>query len=180
MPRFKAYLSDNGPWSQLVTHENIKLMDLTHDLAIKLSPQLSIKPILVPHRDEFTETVGYYIAGPNKTALFVPDIDKWQKWDKDITAEITEVDYALLDATFFANGEIPNRDMSEIPHPFVEESMALFKSLSSREKNKIIFIHFNHSNPLIDPTSEAAQQVNDAGFKVAYRGMKLTLWTLLF
>ncbi len=175
MPRFKNYLTNNGPWSQLVTLENIKLMDLAHDQITKLSPQLSVKPILVPHRDEFTETVGYYIIGPNKTALFIPDIDKWQKWNKDIVEEIKKVDYALLDATFFANGEIPNRDMCEIPHPFVEESMQLFKDLSPEDKNKVIFIHFNHTNPLLKPDSEAAKQVKAKGFKVAYRGMKIEL-----
>ena len=175
MPRFKAYLTDNGPWSQLVALENIKLMDLADNQSAKLSTQLSVKPILVPHRDEFTETVGYYITGPNKTALFIPDIDKWQKWDKDIAAEIAAVDYALLDATFFANGEIPNRDMSEIPHPFVAESMQLLKDLSPEDRNKVIFIHFNHTNPLLNPDSEAAKQVKANGFQVAYRGMKISL-----
>jgi pyrroloquinoline quinone biosynthesis protein B len=175
MPRFKDYLNNNGPWSQLITLENIKLMDLAHDQITKLSAQLSVKPILVPHRDEFTETVGYYITGPNKTALFIPDIDKWQKWDKDIEVEIAKVDYALLDATFFANGEIPNRDMSEIPHPFVAESMQLFKDLSPEDKNKVTFIHFNHTNPLLNLNSEAAKQVKANGFNVAYRGMKINL-----
>lgn len=175
MPRFKAYLTDNGPWSQLVALANIKLMDLADNQSAKLSAQLSVKPVLVPHRDEFTETVGYYITGPNKTALFIPDIDKWQKWDKDIAAEIAAVDYALLDATFFANGEIPNRDMSEIPHPFVAESMQLLKDLSPEDKNKVIFIHFNHTNPLLNPDSEAAKQVKANGFQVAYRGMKINL-----
>ncbi len=175
MPRFKSYLQNNGPWSQLVKLENIVLQDLTDNQVTRLSPNISIKPILVPHRDEFTETVGYYITGPNKTALFIPDIDKWQKWERDIIKEVQQVDYALLDATFYANGEIPNRDMSEIPHPFVTESMALFKDLPAAEKSKVFFIHFNHSNPLINPQSEAAEQVRAAGFKVAEKGIKIPL-----
>lgn len=175
MPRFKRFLQDNGPWSQLVTLGNIQLMDLQQAQAVTLSEHLSVKPLLVPHRDEFTETVGYHIAGPNKKVLFIPDIDKWQKWDQDIRQAVQQVDFALLDATFFANGEIPNRDMSEIPHPFVTESMALFKDLSAADKQKIMFIHFNHSNPLIDPDSEAAQQVNKMGFRVAHRGLVISL-----
>ncbi len=175
MPKFKQFLTNNGPWSQLVKLENIVLRDLAHEQTKRLSKHIKVKPVLVPHRDEFSETVGFYIQGPNKTALFIPDIDKWQKWHRNIATEITRVDYALLDATFFANGEIPNRDMSEIPHPFVTESMALFKDLPASEKNKVIFIHFNHSNPLIDPHSEAAKQVKAAGFQVAYRGLKINL-----
>ncbi len=175
MPRFKQYLKNNGPWSQLVSLNNIKLMDLQHQQAVKLSKHLSVTPFTVPHRDEFTETVGYHIKGPNKTAMFIPDIDKWQKWDKDIIEEIKKVDYALLDATFFANNEIPNRDMSEIPHPFVTESMILFKDLPAEEKNKIIFIHFNHTNPLINLSSLAASEVFHNGYSTAFRGMKLDL-----
>lgn len=175
MLRFKHYLQSNGPWNQLVELENIKLMDLADGQVEKLSSQLSVKPMLVPHRDEYTETVGYVIQGPNKSMLYIPDIDKWQKWDKDIKAEISKVDYALLDATFFANGEIPNRDMSEIPHPFVAESMDLFKDLSPQDKNKVVFIHFNHTNPLLNLDSEAAKQVKANGFQVAYRGMKIDL-----
>ena len=175
MPRFKQFLKNNGPWSQLVDLGNIVLKTLGHHVDVKLSDGLTVTPFTVPHRDEFTETVGYQISGPSKTALFIPDIDKWQKWDIDIAEAIKKVDYALLDATFFANGEIPGRDMSEIPHPFVEESMDLFEGLSIADKAKVIFIHFNHTNPLLDLNSQASKQVKVNGFRVAYRGMKLDL-----
>ncbi|WP_099018735.1 MBL fold metallo-hydrolase [Marinicella litoralis] len=175
MPRFKKYLQNNGPWSQLVDYKNIVLQDLHDQSTVQLNPNLSIKPMLVPHRDEYTETVAYVIKGPRKSVLFIPDIDKWQKWNKDIKAEISQVDYAFLDATFFANGEIPNRDMAEIPHPFVEESLQLLKDLSPKDKAKVIFIHFNHTNPLLNHDSEASEQVKAHGFKVAYRGMKIDL-----
>ena len=175
MPRFKDYLSHNGPWSQLVALNNISLMDLKAGEEVSVTANIKVRPLQVPHRDEFTETVGFVISGPNKKVLFIPDIDKWHLWERDIRTEINAVDHALLDATFFANGEIPGRDMSEIPHPFVTESLALFADLPAAEKHKIIFIHFNHSNPLIDPASEAADQVRAAGFRVAERGMKLDL-----
>lgn len=175
MPKMKQFLQDNGPWSQLVDLNNITLMPLDNQQTKKLSNNISIKPILVPHRDEFSETVGYNITGPNKTALFIPDINKWKKWDLNIVEEIKKVDYALLDATFYQNGEIPNRDMSEIPHPFVEESMALFKELSQIDKNKVIFIHFNHSNPLLQKNSKAQKTVKANGFNFAYEGMEINL-----
>jgi len=175
MPRFKQYLQSNGPWSQLVNLKNITLKDLTANQPIHLTPNITVIPLLVPHRDEFTETVGFVISGPNQKVLFIPDIDKWHLWEREITAEIKAVDVAFLDATFYANGEIPNRDMSEIPHPFVTESMALFKDLPAAEKSKVFFIHFNHSNPLINPQSEAAEQVRAAGFKVAEKGIKIPL-----
>ncbi len=167
MPKMKYFLSNNGPWEQLVTNKNIQLKELQHETPVVLSKNLSVTPILVPHRDEYSETVGYLIQGPNKSALFIPDIDKWNRWEKDIIEEIKKVDYAFLDATFFNGVELNNRDMSEIPHPSIEESMALFKELSPTEKVKVIFIHFNHTNPALNPNSEAYQEILKKGFKVA-------------
>ena len=131
--------------------------------------------MLVPHRDEFSETVGYQIDGPNKTALFIPDIDKWEIWERDILEEIRQVDYAMVDATFFDENELPGRNMSDIPHPFVVESMELFEGLSETDKNKVIFIHLNHSNPLLDSGSAAYQLIVARGFKVAKEGDYLPL-----
>ena len=85
----------------------------------------------------------------------------------DIIEEIGKVDYAFLDATFYSGKEINNRDISEIPHPFIIESMKKFEALNDSEKQKIIFIHFNHTNPVINPDSEATQEVLKNGFRIA-------------
>lgn len=166
MPRMKTFLENNGPWSQLTARKNIILNEIADEKAIELSDEIHITPFLVPHRDEYSETVGYKIVGPNKSALFIPDIDKWHKWDKDIIAEIKQVDYAFLDATFYSGKEIDNRDISQIPHPFIIESLDLFKSLSAKDRNKVIFIHFNHTNPVINPNSPEAKMVTKQGYRI--------------
>jgi len=173
MPRMKQYLTENGPWSQLVKLNNIELKSIQNDSTIVLNKRISVTPIQVPHREEFTETVGFIIQSKDKKALFIPDIDKWSKWDRSIINYIKEVDIALLDATFFKNGEI-NRDMNEVPHPFVEESMDLFKDLSDKDKQKIYFIHFNHTNPLLIDDSKAEQLVKQKGFNVAKQEMVIS------
>lgn len=170
MPRMKEYLEKNGPWSQLVALQNIELFPLLNEQAEILSSQLKVIPFLVPHRDEYSETVGYRIIGPSKSALFIPDIDKWERWEKDIIREIEKVDYAFLDATFYSGEEINNRDITQIPHPFVIESFEKFKKLSKDEKSKIYFIHFNHTNPVIDPESEESKEVIKNGFRIARQG----------
>lgn len=175
MPRLKEFLETNGPWSQLVNRNNIELQPLEASVKQKLSDGIEIMPILVPHRDEYSETVGYKIYGPNKTALFIPDIDKWEKWKLDIFEEVKSVDYALIDATFYSADELGGRDMSQIPHPLVVESMSLFEDLDQEDKKKIHFIHFNHTNPLIDPESEASRTLKVAGYKIARQGMRLDL-----
>lgn len=170
MPKMVSYLTNNGPWSQLVTNENIALSPLANDSVIQLNQHLKIIPFTVPHRDEYSETVGYKIIGPNKSALFIPDIDKWSKWEKDIIEEVKLVDYAFIDATFYDGAEINNRDISEIPHPFIIETMALFAKEPKEEKNKIYFIHLNHTNPALRSESDQLKTILENGFHVAQFG----------
>jgi pyrroloquinoline quinone biosynthesis protein B len=167
MPRIKTFLEQNGPWSQLVTNKNIALQEMHDKKEISLTNKLKVIPFTVPHRDEFSETVGYTIIGPNKKAVFIPDIDKWQKWNTNIIDAIAKVDYAFIDGTFYDAAEINNRDISTIPHPFIIESMALFKDLPAIEKKKIYFIHFNHTNPVINKKTRQYRQVIQNGFNVA-------------
>ena len=175
MPRLYDFFLNNGPWSQLVNLENIQLKKLKADSIYKLTDKISVTPFLVPHRDEFSETIGYSIKTENKSLLFVPDIDKWQKWEKDIRQLVQQYDYLFVDGTFYNEKELPGRDMSEIPHPFVKESMALFKDLTSADKAKIWFIHFNHTNPLLDKASKEYNEVKNSGFKIAFEGTKIPL-----
>ncbi|MFK8161630.1 MAG: MBL fold metallo-hydrolase [Lewinella sp.] len=170
MPRMRSFLTNDGPWSQLVSNNNIALQQLTADSTILLTPQLQVTPFQVPHRDEFSETVGYLISGPHQKALFIPDIDKWEKWDRQIEDLIAEVDYAFLDGTFYDAAELNTRDISQIPHPFVSESMRRFAPLSRDEKDKINFLHFNHTNKLLVPGSKEISEVFRQGFRVAYFG----------
>ena len=172
MPKMRTFLQENGPWSQLVKLENINIKALKSDSTFSLNERIKISPFLVPHRDEFSETVGYEITINNKSLIFIPDIDKWEKWETNITELIKKVDYAFLDATFYKNGEL-KRDMSEIPHPFVEESMSLFSTLSDADKQKVHFIHFNHTNPLLIENNTAQQEVLKKGFNLAKEGQMI-------
>lgn len=175
MPRMKKFLEQNGPWSQLISLQNISITEINNNSKLSIDPNVIIQPIEVPHRAEFSETVGYKIYGPNKKVLFIPDIDKWYLWEKSIIDEIKQVDYALIDATFYDSKEINYRDVSEIPHPFVVESMELFDAVKLEEKNKIFFIHLNHTNPLLDKSSDQYKFVKDKGYNIAEEGMKLEL-----
>ena len=174
MPRMSSFLKNNGPWSQLVSLKNIEITEMHNNDIIQLNERISISPFLVPHRDEFSETVGYKIISNNKSVIFIPDIDKWNKWEVSINDLIKEVDYAFLDATFFNDGEL-NRDMSEIPHPFVTESMNLFERLDLNHKKKIYFIHFNHTNPLLIDESDEQKEVLESGFNISIQGKIISL-----
>ncbi len=175
MPRMREFLAAHGPWSQLVALRNIVVRPLTADQSVSLADDLQVTPFVVPHRDEFSETVGFVISGPDRRIVFLPDIDKWDRWTRKIESLIDESDVALLDGTFYAAGEIPGRDMSSIPHPFITESIRRFSSLSTEARAKVYFIHFNHTNPVLDPEGGAAKAVRTAGHALAEQGMILPL-----
>lgn len=173
MPKMESFLRNNGPWSQLVDLNNISLSRLIDSKKVYLNTRLSITPFKVPHRDEFSETVGYRIEGPSKSLVFIPDIDKWNKWQTDIIDIVENSDYSLLDGTFYDINELPGRDMSQIPHPFIVETMKIFKN--SDKKDSIFFIHLNHTNPALDNSSNEFQNIIDSGFNITQRGNKLNL-----
>ena len=175
MPRMKNFLESHGPWSQLVSAKNISIQEMSDGAEIRLNQRISITPFLVPHRDEFSESVGFRIVGPSRSAIFLPDIDKWDRWDTEIEDVLSEVDVAYLDGTFYANGELPGRDMSKIPHPFIAESLARFSSLPKTERNKVRFLHFNHTNPVLDSESKASKHIRDSGCHVTVEGERFEL-----
>nr|WP_199158169.1 MBL fold metallo-hydrolase [Pedobacter sp. ASV2] len=148
LPKLKAFLEQNGPWSQLVKLNNIDLIELNADKPISIINN-SVTAFTVPHRDEYSETAGFKIITPTKKYLFIPDVDKWNKWNKNIISEIKNVDIAMIDATFYTNTELGNRAISEVPHPLVTETEKLLQSEDLITKNKVYFIHFNHTNPLL-------------------------------
>lgn len=175
MPKMGEFLHKNGPWGQLISRKNISVIPIKNNQTISLGKNISVIPIQVPHRDEYSETVGFKIIGPHKKALFIPDIDKWEKWDHDIIKELAEVDFLLVDGTFYSGAEMNYRDISQIPHPMITETMKKFENLPSTEKNKVYFIHLNHSNPALLPDSEASKAISEKGFHVARFGDRLQL-----
>lgn len=165
-PGCSWFLRSNGPWQRLVTAGNIDLRIIRDAFAI--GGVLRIETFPVPHRDEFSETVGFRVSGPSATALYVPDADGWEDWETPIESHLVDVDVALLDGTFFDEHELPDRNQAAISHPTVVASLDRFAALA--DPGIIRFTHFNHTNPLLDPGSAAAATVRDAGMGVAVEG----------
>ena len=174
LKRMARFLTKNGPWDQLVKLNNISIQTISNKEFVKLSENIFVIPIRVPHRDEYSETVGYKIIGKSKKILFIPDIDKWDEWKKSIIEEVKLVDYAFIDGTFY-NGSELNRDMREIPHPSIEETLQLFSDQPLAERNKIYFIHINHTNPILTNKNGIRDLVEGLGFNIAERGLKFKL-----
>ncbi len=174
LKRMSKFLTKNGPWDHLVKLNNISIQTISNKEFVKLSENIFVIPIRVPHRDEYSETVGYKIIGKSKKILFIPDIDKWDEWKKSIIEEVKLVDYAFIDGTFY-NGTELNRDMREIPHPSIEETLQLFSNQPVAERNKIYFIHINHTNPILTNKNGIRDLVEGLGFNIAQTGLKFKL-----
>ena len=162
MPMMLKFLKANAPWSQINKQGNIKLNPLKNKTSTVLNNRINVTPFLVPHRDELTETVGFKITGPNKTVVFIPDVDIW---NENIIKIVRAADVALIDGTFFNENELSDRDLNEVRHPLIEESVNLFNQ--HPQKDKIHFIHFNHTNPVLKPDSKEHIKVIQSGFQIA-------------
>lgn len=170
MPRMARFLRANQPWSQLVELGQIVLSPLADGEPIPLNQRISVTPVQVPHRGELSETAGFLVTGPDSSVFYLPDIDGWEHWREETRQMIRRADVLYLDGTFFSGDELPGRDMSEIPHPPISASMALFAELPAERRSRIRFIHFNHTNPVLNLASEEASRVRQAGFAIAQQG----------
>jgi pyrroloquinoline quinone biosynthesis protein B len=147
MPRMREFLQHNGPWDQLVHLKNIDLVPIEDGVPIALNERITITPLRVPHRDEYSETVGFIVRGPSRSILWLPDIDKWEKWSTPLESVLARVDAAYIDGTFYDATELPGRDLREIPHPLITETLT--RLANSPLRAKVRFIHLNQSNPLL-------------------------------
>lgn len=167
-PRMAAFLESSGPWQQLLTAGNIDLRGLEGTIA--LSPLVTVAAFPVPHRDEYSETVGFRVSGPQATLLYVPDTDSWDGWETDIEEHLKAIDIAFVDGTFFSSDELPGRDIASIVHPTVTSSLRRFSALDAAEHAKIHFTHLNHTNPLLRHDSDEYTHVIRSGLAVAAEG----------
>jgi pyrroloquinoline quinone biosynthesis protein B len=170
--RMAAFLRGNGPWSQLVGLGQIELRELEPGAELELTPRLRVTALRVPHRDEYSDTVGFRVRGPSRSLLFVPDIDKWEKWDRRVEDEVAAVDVALLDGTFASADELPGRRQDEVPHPTVGETVRRLAAPGVR--GRVLFIHLNHTNELLWDAA-ARRRLEAQGFAVARQGQVLPL-----
>jgi pyrroloquinoline quinone biosynthesis protein B len=152
--RMVDYLTKNGPWSLLVSDHYIAPVAMTPDRPVELKGGIRVTAIPVPHREEFTDTVGFVIEGPRAKALYIPDIDRWEKWSRSIRDLANQVDLAFLDGTFSSPAEIKGRSIAEIPHPMIPATRALLQGVRAR----VWFIHLNHTNPALSGASDVVHE----------------------
>ncbi|MGB5302867.1 MAG: MBL fold metallo-hydrolase [Gemmatimonadota bacterium] len=167
--RMAEFLRTNGPWSLMVDEGRLDLRVLEPERPTRLAEDLSVTALQVPHRDEYSDTLGFVFQGPRRSLLYLPDIDRWDQWDRRIEDVVAEVDIALLDSTFYSAAELPGRNQSEVPHPLIIDTMERLGPLA-RSDRSIILTHLNSSNPVLDLDGPERKAVLAAGFEIARAG----------
>lgn len=161
--RMGQFLRGNRPWSHLLERGEIVLRTLSPGMPLRFDG-VELHAFLTPHRAEDTDTIGLEIRGPRRTLVYVSDTDVFPP---PLEARIREADVALIDGTFYDRDELPHREILEIKHPFVVESVRRFADA----RTEIHFIHLNHSNALLS----ADPPVLPEGFAVARDGQVFDL-----
>ena len=101
--------------------------------------------------------------GTEATLVVVTDVST-------VFATVATVDVAYLDGTFFANGEIPGRDMGGFPHPFIAQTIERLRPLPAAERAKVRFVHLNHTNRALESGTPERRAIEAAGMRVAAEG----------
>lgn len=170
-----SFLAGNAPWSFLVDQGRIVLKPLPLDTWHRVDEHLEVQLWKVPHRDEFADTVGFVFRGPDATLLYVPDINAWRLWERDVAQAVAGVDVALLDGSFWSMEEMPGRAIEDVPHPLMTQTMDALQDVVDRREARVILTHLNNSNPALREDGDQAREITRRGFQVAREGMRLEL-----
>jgi len=181
--RMAGFLEENQPWASLIERGEIVVTEIRPGEAFEPGggdggsggSGVAVTPIVVPHRDELSDTLAFRFKGPRATVLYMPDCDPWHRWQERALEILDSADVVIIDGSFFDGDELPGRDLSKIGHPLVIDTLALLGDRVARGELRVILTHMNHTNPLIEPDSEARARVLDAGFEIAIEGMEIPL-----
>jgi pyrroloquinoline quinone biosynthesis protein B len=170
-----AFLRTNAPWSLMVAESRILPTPLVGDRWHRIDERLEAMLLAVPHRDELADTVAFVFRGPGGTLLYLPDINAWSLWERDVAEVVAGVDVALLDGSFWSLDELPGRSIEEVPHPLMRGTMDLLQDVVDRREARVVFTHLNNTNPALDDGGPEAREVARRGFELAREGMAIEL-----
>ena len=158
-------LAESRLWQPAIQRLELKAIDFP----LSLAPDLTIQPIPVPHRDEWAAgTFAYRLTGPNRSLLYLPDIDSWEQW-VEARPVLAGVDLALVDGSFYSLDELGGRP--PVAHPLIPDTLRLWVGCPGR----LYFTHLNHTNPALDPHSLAYQTILAAGADLVHTGQQFQL-----
>jgi pyrroloquinoline quinone biosynthesis protein B len=176
-PSMQNLIKSTPAWALLLEQG---VFELTEIGRVKID-DVVIESIAIPHRAELSDMHAFVLRGKEHSVLFLPDHDSWdqtlaahsassiREWLKEI-----EVTHALLDGTFWSGDELQGRDMSVVPHPTIQDSMARLGQKQSGDP-EIYFTHLNHTNPAYREDGAEYQKITKFGWRVSSEGQRINL-----
>ncbi len=143
--------------------------------------EVDVRGFEIPHTQVLEDgrkypstTYAYEIEHDEKRVIYAPDLGELSP---RLLNRLEGVDVFLMDATFWWNNELDR--VSGIPvtsyqlgHVPQEASVELLKD---RGIGRVIYTHFNHTNPVLDKSGHYRKIVENAGQEISYDGMKIVL-----
>ena len=178
--KMQQLITDTPQWRIMVEQGVFVPREMSNNNKVEFG-ELTIEPILVPHRDELSDMHAFVISSSQNKLLYLPDHDTWEEtlsmynchdirqWLKELA-----IDIALIDGTFWSEDELQSRNQEKVPHPPIKQTIEML-GYKQQGDPEIYFIHLNHTNPVYDQWSEQHAQVIEMGWKIGKQGMKIKL-----
>jgi pyrroloquinoline quinone biosynthesis protein B len=146
-------------------------------LRIRAIPVGGLTPQYDGGREAAGATAGVLINDGAHRLLYAPTAGAMTE---ALRRELALADAAFLDGTFWTEHEMTlqalgtrtARQMGHLPISGEGGSLPLVVGLGGRHR---YYTHINNTNPVLDPTSEAARHVRDAGWAIAQDGQSFSL-----
>ena len=192
-PRVLSILSANSVFDVLASDvvERVPL-PLNRRIEISNTGGLSVEAFAVPGKialyledasksgygTEQGDTIGLKITSPGSgTVVYIPgcaDIDD------QVLRRVYGADCLLFDGTVFNDTELVDLSVMDktgerMGHVSIVGEGGSLHAFDKSAITKKIYSHINTTNPILEPGSPAETTVMEAGWQVAYDGMKLTV-----
>ncbi len=171
-PSMQNLIKSTPAWALLLEQGVFDLTEIGH---VEID-DVVIESIAIPHRAELSDMHAFVIRGKEHSVLFLPDHDSW---DQTLSAhnassirewlDNLDITHALLDGTFWSGDELQGRDMSVVPHPTIQDSLARLGQKQTGDP-EIFFTHLNHTNPAHQQGSAEYQNIVQLGWRVSVEG----------
>jgi pyrroloquinoline quinone biosynthesis protein B len=154
---------------------------LREDEEVTVLGGLKVRGFEVPHtkvlddgRKYPSSTYAYEFSHGGRRFIYAPDLGRITDSLRD---RLNGADLLIVDACFWWDDELTK--VSGIPvtsyqlgHVPLEESLKL---LSDVDVGRVLYTHFNHTNPVLDDNKPYRKKVYDAGHELASDGLRVRL-----
>jgi len=123
------------------------------------------------------QTVGAEITGGGKRAMYIPGC---AAVPDDLKARIDGADLLMFDGTLWTDDEMQREGVGQktgarMGHMSVSGGDGTMATFAQTAIARRVLVHLNNTNPLLLPDSAERDEVQDAGWEVAFDGMEISV-----